>query len=112
MGKHKGHIPRKLKISVFDRDESACQVCNATTDLCLGHKVAPSQGGTNAPDNLMVLCRTCLGFKRNLPLSVAEMRVYLARYEAMWVEPDERHTKVWYLNMMIARDRQQARREA
>ncbi|MGA5670048.1 HNH endonuclease [Streptomyces pseudogriseolus] len=44
---------------ILARDSHRCQGCGAAEDLTLDHVVHWSNGGTNADDNLRVLCRSC-----------------------------------------------------
>jgi 5-methylcytosine-specific restriction endonuclease McrA len=37
----------------------ACERCGATADLTLDHVIPIALGGTNDPDNIAVLCRSC-----------------------------------------------------
>lgn len=61
-----GLLPRKrLPISaarrarIMARDGRKCQKCGALADLTIDHIQHWSRGGTNADDNLRVLCRSC-----------------------------------------------------
>ena len=36
-----------------------CSICYVTTNLTVDHIIPRSRGGTNDPDNLQVLCRSC-----------------------------------------------------
>lgn len=49
----------ELRASVFARDGGRCVECGSTDDLHCDHNVELSNGGTNHPDNLITLCRTC-----------------------------------------------------
>jgi hypothetical protein len=44
---------------IMARDGHRCQHCGATEDLTIDHVQHWSRGGTNADDNLRVLCRSC-----------------------------------------------------
>lgn len=48
----------KLRAHVRQRD-GGCRRCGATTRLEVHHVIPLSRGGTNDPDNLVTLCRTC-----------------------------------------------------
>lgn len=64
-----GEIPRarrargKIVISdrevVLERDGWACVLCGAGDDLTIDHIFPVAHGGSDAPVNLRVLCRTC-----------------------------------------------------
>lgn len=61
-----GPAPRnRLPISatkrarVMERDGHRCRRCGATEDLTIDHIQHWSRGGTNADENLRVLCRSC-----------------------------------------------------
>lgn len=51
--------------AVFDRDGQICRWCGATEQLTIDHIHPVSYGGTNAPENLQVLCRSCNSWKGN-----------------------------------------------
>ena len=44
---------------ILSRDGNQCRRCGATDDLTIDHIQHWSRGGTNADDNLRVLCRSC-----------------------------------------------------
>lgn len=44
---------------ILARDGHRCRKCGATTDLTIDHVQHWSRGGSNADDNLRVLCRSC-----------------------------------------------------
>jgi hypothetical protein len=50
---------------IFDRDGRVCCECQATDNLTIDHITPRSCGGTNDPDNLRVLCRSCNASKGN-----------------------------------------------
>lgn len=53
---------RPLRQFVYERDGGKCQYCCQHTELtvCHCHHVLElSEGGTNHPSNLKILCRTC-----------------------------------------------------
>lgn len=58
-------IPVALRELIFERDNSTCQDCGATDDLCIDHIVPVSKGGETDEGNLQVLCRPCNGRKRD-----------------------------------------------
>ncbi|MEU1736498.1 HNH endonuclease [Streptosporangium sp. NPDC020145] len=53
------HIPDSVRALVYERDGHACLRCGATTDLSLDHVHPYSRGGSDEPDNLQTLCRSC-----------------------------------------------------
>lgn len=44
---------------VFERDKYRCVACGTWKDLSVDHIIPRSKGGTNDPENLQTLCRTC-----------------------------------------------------
>lgn len=44
---------------ILARDGSKCRVCGGTDRLCVDHIIAFSCGGTNADENLQILCTPC-----------------------------------------------------
>lgn len=60
--KRKGVKP-SIRFFVLKRDNYTCKACGATSSdgvkLEIDHIVPVSKGGTNDPDNLQVLCKTC-----------------------------------------------------
>lgn len=53
------HISRTVRLSVYDRDGWACLHCASTDDLSLDHIHPYSMGGSDSPENLQTLCRSC-----------------------------------------------------
>lgn len=49
-------IPPAVRATVLERDGYMCVVCLTGNDLHIDHIVPVVNGGTNAPDNLQVLC--------------------------------------------------------
>ncbi len=52
-------IPTATRAFVMERDGFACVECGATDWLGLDHIWPYSKGGTDEPENLRVLCRSC-----------------------------------------------------
>ena len=52
-------ITKDLREIVLKRDEHKCQVCGSIDELTIDHIISFSKGGSNHPDNLQVLCKTC-----------------------------------------------------
>jgi hypothetical protein len=52
-------IDAKTRAFVMKRDGGMCRLCSSRDDLTLDHILAISNGGTHAPENLRVLCRSC-----------------------------------------------------
>jgi DNA-binding transcriptional MocR family regulator len=52
-------ISATKRTRIMARDGHRCQKCGATEDLTIDHIQHWSRGGTNADDNLRVLCRSC-----------------------------------------------------
>ena len=50
------------RFNILERDEFCCQLCGKKApdvELEVDHKHPRSRGGTNAPENLWTLCKTC-----------------------------------------------------
>ena len=58
-------IPRKVRVSVMERDGYKCVYCGSQKSLCLDHIVAFSKGGGDEEENLQTCCRTCNTRKSN-----------------------------------------------
>lgn len=52
-------ISPRLRAAILERDGRHCRHCGATEDLSIDHIVPERLGGTQDPDNLQVLCRSC-----------------------------------------------------
>ncbi len=50
---------RKHRNAILERDGYRCCICGSTEDLTLDHIVPVSRSGSNGPDNLQTLCRSC-----------------------------------------------------
>ncbi len=64
-----GVVPPEIKQLVMTRDGLRCQLCGATTDLTIDHKLIPwiEGGSSKDPANLHVLCRSCNSRKGTRP---------------------------------------------
>lgn len=49
----------RMKSDIFLRDGRKCSHCGSTYALQIDHRVPLAAGGTDAPENLRVLCRKC-----------------------------------------------------
>ena len=56
-------IPKATRREVFARDNYRCVQCGATEELTIDHIFPFALGGSNAPENLQVLCKAC-NFKK------------------------------------------------
>ena len=52
-------IPGDVRTMVFERDEYRCVKCGSFKSLAVDHIHPYSLGGTDDPDNLQTLCRSC-----------------------------------------------------
>ncbi len=55
----RGGVNKDLRKLVFERDNYACQICGSKEELTIDHIIPFSKGGSNNPDNLQTLCKTC-----------------------------------------------------
>lgn len=55
----RSRIPVRVRRLVYARDGHACVECEAVDDLSLDHIIPWSKGGSDAPENLRTLCRSC-----------------------------------------------------
>lgn len=58
-GAKRKDIPPKTRKSVFDLHPQECTHCQSTEGLCIDHIVPVSRGGSNAIENLQILCGPC-----------------------------------------------------
>lgn len=59
-------LPNDLQFSIFERDGFACAYCDGkpgSESLAIGHLVPTPLGGTDVPENLVAICRTCKRLK-------------------------------------------------
>lgn len=64
-------IPLKVRMTVLERDQFACQYCGASgkgVQLEVDHVVPWSMGGKDTPDNLVTACSVCNAGKGILPI--------------------------------------------
>ncbi len=52
-------IPDSVRALVYARDGYACVICRASDDLTLDHITPWSRGGSDQPENLQTMCRSC-----------------------------------------------------
>lgn len=64
--KIRGRLPSQLRRAILARD-GRCALCGATEQLTVDHIQLLAYGGTNDPDNLRVLCRSCNSSRRRGP---------------------------------------------
>lgn len=56
----RSHMSPRIALAVFRRDSFTCAACGiAGGDLTVDHIVPVTRGGTNDPDNLRTMCRSC-----------------------------------------------------
>ncbi len=53
------HISDVVKVEVWQRDQGKCNKCGATDYLEFDHIIPFSRGGSNASNNIQLLCRRC-----------------------------------------------------
>jgi 5-methylcytosine-specific restriction endonuclease McrA len=51
----------QIRRSILQRDGWRCTRCGARWPLEVHHRLRLDEGGTNAPDNLVTLCKSCHG---------------------------------------------------
>jgi 5-methylcytosine-specific restriction endonuclease McrA len=52
-------IPREVKQRVWHRDGGACRWCGSNAEVQFDHVIPVALGGSNAEDNLQILCAAC-----------------------------------------------------
>lgn len=55
----RNNLPRSLRDAVFARDGKICHNCGTEKDITIDHVIAVVRGGTDDPENLRPLCRSC-----------------------------------------------------
>lgn len=59
-------ITKKTIINLFSKSNNKCSICKKDNWLTIDHIIPLSQGGSNNPDNLQILCGECNQKKRDL----------------------------------------------
>jgi len=79
-GHPSGWIRHSKRLRIYARDEFRCVYCNRQyprSQLTLDHVMARSNGGHNAPSNLVTACRSCNSSKQDRTLRHwVELRYY------------------------------------
>jgi len=58
--RHDGYrFPHSLSVAIRKRDGGVCQSCGTTKQLGVHHIIPFKDGGSNDPENLTTLCRSC-----------------------------------------------------
>lgn len=52
-------IPDDVKLLVWARDRGRCVSCDSTSDLQFDHIIPFARGGSNAAENIQILCQPC-----------------------------------------------------
>ena len=52
-------IPTRIRTQIYERDAYRCKECGGWEGLSIDHIVPHSKGGSDEPDNLQTLCRSC-----------------------------------------------------
>lgn len=66
------HIPDKVRIAVFQRDNGCCVWCKSKENIEFDHKTPVSKGGESIESNIQLLCRSCNRKKRAKDAAQAE----------------------------------------
>lgn len=54
-----GNKVKNISAGIFSRDGNRCKHCGATDNLTIDHITPVSKGGSDNPENLQTLCRSC-----------------------------------------------------
>ena len=54
-----GYIPKRVKSRLGRRDGGRCVQCNSELGVDFYHIIPVSQGGSNAEENVQLLCKWC-----------------------------------------------------
>jgi 5-methylcytosine-specific restriction endonuclease McrA len=74
------HVPAHVKRNVWDQSEHQCQNCRSTHALQIDHIQPVAKGGSNEPDNLRLLCRSCNQRSAIREFGADKMQAYLGQY--------------------------------
>lgn len=81
----RGYVKNHVRAAVYARDNNQCVVCGNTKNLQIDHIVAVSKGGSNDPDNLRTLCRSCNSSKCDRETIHPNRETFLQNSSQGWV---------------------------
>lgn len=58
-------LSERVRWEIFERDDFTCKKCSSRRRLTVDHIYPKSKGGTDDPENLQTLCRSCNSGKRD-----------------------------------------------